>query len=142
MLFLPFANSLLIICSVNQRPVSKSKLANLITVLSSTCFHYRCATSLILTSTVPRVTGVTIDIGQKRVRSFNDLVLLKILVFERPSVTGGPDYLVVSKSSDFNVNVSPGISLVLPSVSSKLFGYVRSCEVMILLFIGCFGFNW
>ena len=49
-------NSLLIICGVNQRPVSKSVFANLTTVLSSTCFHYRCAASLILTSTVPGVT--------------------------------------------------------------------------------------
>ena len=52
----------------------------------STCFHNRCAASLILTSTVPRVTRITIGIGQKRVRSFNDLVLL---VFERPLVSGG-----------------------------------------------------
>ena len=60
---------------------------NLTTVLYSTCFRYRCAASLILTSTVLGVTQVTIGIGQKRVRSFNDLVLL---VYERPFVTGGP----------------------------------------------------
>ena len=52
---------------------------NLMTVLSSTCFHYRCVASLILasmTSTVPGVTRVTIGIGQRRARPFNDLVLL------------------------------------------------------------------
>ena len=87
MLFLPFSNSLLIICGVDQRPVSKSMFANLTTVLYSTCLHYRCAASLILTSTVPGVTRVTIGIGQKRVRSLKDLVLL---VFERPFVTAGP----------------------------------------------------
>ena len=87
MLFLTFSNSLLIINGVNQRPVSKSMVANLTTVLYSTCFHYRCAISLILTSTVPWVTQLTIGFGQKQVRSFNDLVLL---VFERPFVTGSP----------------------------------------------------
>ena len=46
------------------------------TVLSSTYFHYRCALSLILTSTVPGVTRVTIGIEQNRVWPFNDLVLL------------------------------------------------------------------
>ena len=86
MLFLPFSNSLLIICGINQRPVSKSMFAILITILSPTCFHYRCAASLILASTVPGVTRITIVIGQKRVRPFNALVLL---VFERPLVTGG-----------------------------------------------------
>ena len=55
-----------------------SMFVNLITVLSSTCFHYRCAAS-----TVP---GVTIGIGQRRVRPFNDLVLL---VSGRSLVTGG-----------------------------------------------------
>ena len=38
MLFLPFSNSLLIICGVNLRPVSKSTLAILITVLSLRAF--------------------------------------------------------------------------------------------------------
>ena len=61
--FFFFSNSLLIICGVNQRPVSKSMFAILITVLSSSCFHYRCAASLILT--VPGVTRVTIGIGQQ-----------------------------------------------------------------------------
>ena len=83
---MPFSNSLLIICGVNQRPISKSIFAILKAVLSSMCFHYRCAASLILTSTVPGVTRVTIGIGQKRVRPFGDLVLL---AFERPLVTGG-----------------------------------------------------
>ena len=69
MFILSFSNSLLIICGVNQMPVSKSMFANLITVLSSTCFHYHCAASLILTSTIPGVTRDTIGIGQKRVRS-------------------------------------------------------------------------
>ena len=87
MLILPFSNSLLIICGINQMPVSKSMFASLITVLSSTCFHYHCAASLILTSTLPGVTRVTIGIGQRRVRPLNDLFLL---VFERPLITGGP----------------------------------------------------
>ena len=98
---------LLIICVVNQRPVSKSMFVNLITVLSSTCFHYPCAASLILTSKVPGVTRVTIGIGQRRVRPFNDIVLL---VCGRSLVTGVPSiYLLVSMSSEFNVNVSTGI---------------------------------
>ena len=100
------SNSLLISCGVNQRPVSKSTFVNVITVLSLTCFHYPWAASLFLTSTVPGVTRVTIGIGQKLVRPFNDQGLL---VFERPLVTGGPKYLVVSKSSEFNLSVSPGI---------------------------------
>ena len=54
-LFLPFSNSLLINSGVNQRPVSKSMSANLITVL---CFRYCCAASIILTSTVPVTIGV------------------------------------------------------------------------------------
>ena len=45
-------------------------------------------------------------IGQKRVGPFNDIVLL---VFERPLVTRGPKYLIASKSSEFNINVSPDI---------------------------------
>ena len=78
-------------------------LVNLITVLFSTCFHYRYAASLILTLIVPGVTQVTIGIGQRRVRLSNDLVLL---VFGRSLVTGGPSiYLVVSMSSEFNVNI-------------------------------------
>ena len=91
MLFLPFSNSALIICDVNQMPVSKSMFWNLITILSSTCPQYHCAASLILTLTVPGVTRVTIDII--------------LMVFER-SCHWGPKYLVVSKSSEFNVNVS------------------------------------
>ena len=58
----------------------QSKFANLITIVSSTCLHYRCAASSVLTLTVPGVTRVTIGIGQKRVRSCNDQVLL---VFEQ-----------------------------------------------------------
>ena len=45
-------------------PVSKWMFANLVTVLSSTFSHYRCAASLILMSTVPGGTRVTIGIGQ------------------------------------------------------------------------------
>ena len=31
---------------------------------------------------------------------------------------------------------------ILSSVTSKWFGYIRSLDVRILLFIACFGFNW
>ena len=99
---------------------------------------YRYAASL--TSTVQGVARVTIGIGQKRIRPSNDLVLL---VFERPLVTRGPCspmYLVVSKSSEFVVNVSSGI--IFSSAVSKLFRYIKSCDVRLLLFIGCFVFNW
>ena len=48
-------------------------------------------------------------------------------------------YLAVSESSEFDVKVSTGI--ILPSATPELFGYNRSCDVMLLLFIGCFGFN-
>ena len=144
MLFLPFLTVYwLIICGVNQRPISKSMFAILITVLSSTCFHYRSAASLILTLTVPGVTRVAIGIRQKRVRPFNDLVLL---VFERPLVTGvgGGG----GEASTWSFRSRPSLietflqSLFLPSVTSKLFGYIRSCNVRLLLFICCFGFDW
>ena len=76
----------MIICGVNQRQVPKSMFASLISVLSSMCYHYRCAASIILTATVPVVTRVTICIGQKQVRLINDFVLL---VFKRPLVSVG-----------------------------------------------------
>ena len=71
-LFVPFSNSLLIIFGVNQMPVSKLMFTNLITILSSMCFHYCCAASQILTSTVPGV-GLALD---KNESDHNDLVLL------------------------------------------------------------------
>ena len=40
-----------------------------------------------------------------------------------------PKYLVVSKLSEFNANVSPGI--ILPSVISKLFGYKSKSNFVI-----------
>ena len=50
---------------------------------------------------------MTIGIGQKRVRPFNDIVLL---VFERPqSCHWRSKFLVVSKSSEFNLKDSSGI---------------------------------
>ena len=101
LIFLPFFDSLVIICGANQRPVSKSMYASLITVLSSTCFHYRCAASLILTSTVPGVSLVTIGIGQKQVRPINDLFYW----FSSDLLSPWAKYLIVSKSSEFNVNV-------------------------------------
>ena len=83
MLFLPFSNSLLIINGVNQRPVSKSMFANLTTVL----VFYLLSLSMCCTPNSDidssRSHPITNGIGQKRVRSFNDLVLL---VFEGPFV--------------------------------------------------------
>ena len=103
--FLPFSNSLLIICGVNQRPVWKLTFVNLIIVLS---LPLCCITNSDIDSS--RSTRVTIGIGQRQVRPFNDLVLL---VFGRSTVTGGPSiYLVVLISSEFNVNVSPGIIFI------------------------------
>ena len=99
-LWLPFSNSLLIICGVIQRPVSKSMFANLITRLYSTSFHYRCNASLILASTVPGVTQLTIGSWQKTSpviewSSFTD--------FRAAFRHWGPMYLVVPKSSEFDV---------------------------------------
>ena len=82
MLFLPFSDSLLIICGVNQRPVSKSKFANLITVLFSTGFHFRCAASLILTCPVPGVTRVKIGVENPEDRFSRDEVQFHLFMFK------------------------------------------------------------
>ena len=70
--FLSFYTSLLIHCVSFK--VNFCKL-NSGFAHSCTCFHYRCAASLIMTATVPGVTRVTTGIGQNRVRPLNDLVL-------------------------------------------------------------------
>ena len=70
MLVLPFSNSLLIICGINQRPVSKSMFAVFITVLSSACFHYPCTAWLILTWTVPGVWYQSYDWHQSLMKTF------------------------------------------------------------------------
>ena len=113
-----------------------SMFATLITGLSSTCFHYRCAALLILTSTVPGVNRVTTGIGQNWVKRFNDLVSPD---FEWPLVTWGPRTLSFQSRPCLMFLQA----LYLPSVTSKLFGYmyIRSCDVRILLFIGCFGLS-
>ena len=108
-------------CCVGQRPVTKS-ISHFITVLSSMCSHYRCAASLILTTTVPEVTRVTIGIGHK----FNTLVLL---FYERP-LHWDPKYLVLSKLSAFNVNVSPGISFTFSKIKNAWLH--RSCNDRLL----------
>ena len=86
MLLLLFSNILLIIYGVNKRPVSKSIFANLTTLLYSMCFHYRCAASLILTSTVQESPELRLSSDKKQERPLN----LVLLVFEQPLVTGGP----------------------------------------------------
>ena len=48
----------------------------------------------------------------------------------------GSKYRVVLKSFACNVNLSPGI--ILTSVTSNLFGYIRSCIVSVLHYNGCF----
>ena len=128
--FLQFSSSLIIICGVNEMTVSKSPLANLMTVLSSKCFHYRA--SLILTSTVPVVIRVTTGIGQKRVRPFSDLVFL---VFKRLLVTGD------TCTRSFLSRPSYMHALFCLPATSKLFGYIRSWDVRLLLCMGCSVFD-
>ena len=137
MLFLPFSNSLLIINGVNQRPVSKSMFANLTTVLVFYLLSLPmcCTPNSDIDSS--RSHPITNGIGQKRVRSFNDLVLL---VFKGLFVTGGP--CTWSFRSRPSLTYKFLQALFLPSATSELFGYNRSCDVRLLLFIGSFGFNW
>ena len=75
-------------------------------ILSNRFVVYVLSQPLCCFTNASGVIRVTIGIGQKRVWPFNDL---HFFLFERPLVAGGPKYLVVSKSTAFNVNVSPVI---------------------------------
>ena len=102
-IFLPFSNSLLIICGIKASfKVDVHKFNNrfVFYMLSLP----QCS-SLILTLRVAEVTPVMIGIRQKWVRQFNDLALL----FSRDLMSLGAQVPGRLKSSEFNVNVSPGI---------------------------------